>query len=215
MIIGLKTQHMELRREIFDLRIVEFDFCHDGVPHSKSVIFTPRRRALRPSIVGVKVDPNGACLGLIVTDTSYHLDDETSGRNGCELFAREDRERRDVIAEESEQLSGEILALVGEEAAIKLAENFGGCNTYIASHLRRGGEPTGIARAIGDDAARLLMSRFAGGYLRIPLMKELRAKHYRARGASVKDIAIAFCMTQTGVERLFQRIRKAEGEDAA
>lgn len=102
-----------------------------------------------------------------------------------------------------ERLVSELTALLGERAFIALAEAFGGRRLYVPRKIDADGE---IAKAIGLDAARLLSERKSPDYLRVPLAREVRARHYRAAGFSNGEIATKLGMSETGVNSLFARM---------
>ena len=56
------------------------------------------------------------------------------------------------------------------------------------------------------EAAQRLSTRFAPDYLRVPLARELRARHYRARGMSQAKIARALGLAEASVWRLLRRL---------
>ncbi|KQZ15923.1 hypothetical protein ASD44_09775 [Mesorhizobium sp. Root554] len=91
-----------------------------------------------------------------------------------------------------------LLWVLGPAGLIRLAEKRGGTRLYVPS-----GEGSSLAREIGSEAARLLADRYAGFYIRVPLARELRARHYRAAGASNAEIARRLGMSESGIDRLF------------
>lgn len=99
---------------------------------------------------------------------------------------------------------GEMIDLIGVEALIALAEKFGGTRLYIPQRVYL---DCRILKLVGTDAARKLSERYGRTMVKVPLARELRATHYREQGLSNAKIAVRFGMTETGVERLFQRIR--------
>lgn len=96
----------------------------------------------------------------------------------------------------------DLEALLGEAAFVALAEAFGGTRLYVPTNLTAKHE---IAQAIGIEAARKLSSRLAPDQVRVPLAREQRARHYRAMGLSNAKIARKLGITESGVNRLFQR----------
>lgn len=101
----------------------------------------------------------------------------------------------------------ELDALIGEEALVRLAEAFGGTRLYVPESMPRDHE---IVQAIGAEAAKRLRDRLAPDVIRVPLARELRARHYRAAGKSNAQIARALGITETGVDKLFARVLKRE-----
>lgn len=100
----------------------------------------------------------------------------------------------------------ELEALIGEEALVRLAERFGGTRLFVPVKMTARHE---IAQAIGVEKARLLSERLAPDVIRVPLAREPRARHYRARGMSNAQIARQLQITERGVEKLFQRLPDA------
>ena len=103
----------------------------------------------------------------------------------------------------SEQLSDDLLALLGEDGLIALAEAFGGRRLYIPRAIGRDHE---IAAALGMVKATKLTDYYAGAQLRVPLARELRARQYRAGGLSNGEIATRLGMAETGVDKMFARM---------
>lgn len=67
-----------------------------------------------------------------------------------------------------------------------------------------------LVEAVGEVAAQKLIDRYASSYLRVPMAREIRAAHYRAKGMSNPKIAVRLGMTETGLDKLFSRIKKAK-----
>lgn len=101
----------------------------------------------------------------------------------------------------------ELETLIGEDAFVALAEAFGGTRLFVP--VKMDAEHT-IAQAIGLPAARSLVARLAPDVIRVPLARELRARHYRAAGRSNAQIARALGITESGVDKLFARQRRRE-----
>jgi len=100
----------------------------------------------------------------------------------------------------------ELVEVVGEEAAIALADRFGGTRLYIPAKIR---EDHRIARAIGRKAAGKLCAYYSPVTIRVPILRKLRAVRYRAEGLSDAKIARLLGITENGVGRLFKRVREA------
>jgi DNA-binding transcriptional regulator LsrR (DeoR family) len=97
----------------------------------------------------------------------------------------------------------ELATLIGEDAFVRLAEAFGGTRLYVPIGVTADHE---IAKAVGLDAAKRLVERLAPDVVRVPLARELRARHYRAAGKSNAQIARKLGITESGVEKLFGRM---------
>ncbi|WP_326523957.1 hypothetical protein [Sphingomonas sp.] len=94
--------------------------------------------------------------------------------------------------------------MIGELATIALAEAFGGTRLYIPMRQHPDCE---IVHAIGIIAAQELSHRFAPDVIRVPLLRNMRAQHYRDTGLSHAKIAVRLGMTEAGVNRLFARLK--------
>ncbi len=107
----------------------------------------------------------------------------------------------------------ELEELLGETALVRLAEAFGGTRLYVPATMKPEHE---IVRVIGMDAAVLLSKRLGGAAtIRVPLARELRARHYRATGKSNAQIARALGITETGVDKLVARMTDAPAKGSA
>lgn len=104
--------------------------------------------------------------------------------------------------ERNEELSAELLALLGEEAFLALVEAFGGERIPVPGEK----ESVALIAAIGPEAARKLQRVHGGNKLNVPLARELRARKYRAAEMDDRQIAKRLGMTVSGVERLFNRL---------
>lgn len=102
----------------------------------------------------------------------------------------------------------ELIEVIGEAAVIKLAEHFGGTRLYVPITIYEDHE---IAQAIGFEEAVALSARMAPDYVRVPLARDLRARHYRNTGMSNAKIAVRLGMTETSVDKLFKRLRERVG----
>lgn len=105
----------------------------------------------------------------------------------------------------SEQLTESLGALLGIAGLVSLAEAFGGRRLYVPEKI---GPNHAIAQAIGAHAAAKLSRRYSLAFIRVPLARELRARHYRAQGRSLGEIATELGMTETGVDKLFARMER-------
>lgn len=99
-----------------------------------------------------------------------------------------------------QRLSAVLLDLLGTAGFVRLAEAKGGTRLYVPAAAKDENELTGI---VGHEAANALTRRYAGNYIRVPLAREHRARHYRRAGASNAEIARRLGMSESGVDRLF------------
>ncbi|WP_163266493.1 hypothetical protein [Chelativorans alearense] len=99
------------------------------------------------------------------------------------------------------RLSAVLLDLLGPDGLVRLAEWKGGTRLYVCHPA--GADGSELARQVGAEAARKLGRRYGGDYIRVPLARELRARHYRAANHSNAEIAKRLGMSESGVDRLF------------
>lgn len=111
-----------------------------------------------------------------------------------------------------EDLSAALLARLGVESFIALVEAFGGTRLYIPPVITPDNE---IAQAIGMAAAQELSRRYAPDQLRIPLARELRARHYRAHNFSNAQIARKLGLTEPAVNKIFARMDQVPAKGSA
>lgn len=111
------------------------------------------------------------------------------------------------------RLAGDLEGLLGRAAFIALTEEFGGTRLYVPLATQ---PDQRLVEAIGDKAARTLSKSYAPAFIRVPLARELRARHYRAQDLSFAKIAVKLGLTETGVQKLFARMdnppTKGQGE---
>lgn len=113
----------------------------------------------------------------------------------------------------SERLTTEqLIDLIGEAAFVALAERFGGRRLYVPTAI---GADHDIARAIGADAARHLSERVSPDVIRVPLARDVRARHYRAGGLSNGAIASRLGITEPAVNKLFARMADVPAKGSA
>ena len=100
----------------------------------------------------------------------------------------------------------EIISVIGEEAAVALAEEFAGTRLYVPTRVR---DDHAITHAIGREAAEKLHAHYSPATICVPLLRELRACHHRRAGLSNAKIAVRLGVTEKAVARMFSRMRKA------
>ncbi|MDR6102773.1 CRP-like cAMP-binding protein [Agrobacterium larrymoorei] len=101
-------------------------------------------------------------------------------------------------------LTNELLSALGDDGFFSLVEAHAGVRLYIPGDPDRSELPS----TIGVDAAYRLAKAYPGGYIRVPLAREFRARRYVAEGLSNRDIAKRLGLTESGIERLLKRARK-------
>lgn len=105
----------------------------------------------------------------------------------------------------------ELRTLIGDDAYLKLIENYGGLRTFIAKNADR----SEMVEVIGLEATQKLADEFGSLYCKIPLDREFRALRYRQEGASNRQIAVRLCMTESGLERILSRVAKVAPQRVA
>ncbi|WP_425646097.1 sigma factor-like helix-turn-helix DNA-binding protein [Agrobacterium leguminum] len=106
----------------------------------------------------------------------------------------------------AEDLTLDLLSTLGEEGFFSLVEAHAGVRLYVPSDPER----SELSSTIGVDAAYRLAKAYPGGYIRVPLAREFRARRYVDAEMSNRDIAKRLGLTESGVERLLKRARKRE-----
>lgn len=97
----------------------------------------------------------------------------------------------------------ELVDVIGEAAMVSLASLFAGRRLYVPAQVK---PDHAICRAIGIDAAKSLVEKYSGSTIRVPLARELRAKHLQSQGLSNAAIAGRLGLTEGGVRSLFKRL---------
>lgn len=105
-------------------------------------------------------------------------------------------------SEREERLSAELLNLIGPTAFLRLAESFGGRRLFVPVSA----DGTQLTTALGRETTERLIGRYGRSYLRVPLARAHRARHYRDAGLSNGEIAHRLGMTETGVDKIFARM---------
>ncbi|NLS00200.1 hypothetical protein HGP17_25525 [Rhizobium sp. P38BS-XIX] len=106
----------------------------------------------------------------------------------------------------SEDLSNDLVVLLGEDGFFALVEAHAGVRLYVPADPAR----SDLSSTIGNDAASRLAKSYPGGYIRVPLAREFRARRYVRDEMSNRDIARRLGLTESGVERLLKRARKSK-----
>ena len=105
----------------------------------------------------------------------------------------------------------QIIDLIGESDALLLFEEFGGLRLYIPN-VRP--EASNLCSVITQEAVEKLTQEWGGNYIKLPLAREFMAVRYLSEGRSVRYIAKRLGLTESGVNRMFQRIRKTVSSNA-
>jgi hypothetical protein len=99
------------------------------------------------------------------------------------------------------KLSDELETLLGPEGFLAVVEAHGGVRMYVPE-VAQGSQ---LASEIGLDNTVRLSKLYARSYIRVPLAREFRARHYRELGETNSRIARRLGITETGVNKLFRR----------
>lgn len=105
----------------------------------------------------------------------------------------------------ADDLVADLRAILGDDDFFALVEAHAGVRLYVPSDPTRSELPT----TIGITSATRLSKAYPGGYIKVPLARDFRALRYRESGLSNRDIARRLGLTETGVERLLKRARRA------
>ena len=79
-----------------------------------------------------------------------------------------------------------LVALIGEAMALRLVELHGGRRVFVP---RRAGARQKLAVELSPQAEAALVEEFGGGNIEVPLVRDWRARIYRARGMTHAAIA--------------------------
>lgn len=90
--------------------------------------------------------------------------------------------------------------IIGLPSALKLVEAYGGVRLYVPKHVD---ETHSLSKLIGHSQAEKLVQVYAGDWIVMPrceviLRKKRNAELFkmRAQGASARDLALAFALTE-------------------
>jgi len=106
-----------------------------------------------------------------------------------------------IDSEKDHPIVAELVGLIGEEGLIRLAEEYAGLRLYIPSDINR----SELLDRVGIEIASKLARRYGPDRIKVPLMRDWRARHYRSAGLSNAQIARKLGVTETAVEKIFQR----------
>lgn len=102
-----------------------------------------------------------------------------------------------------EDLAAELMATLSEDDFFALVEAYAGVRLYVPADPTRSDLP----EAIGMKAALHLAREWPGGYIKVPLAREFRARRYVENGMTNRAVAQRLGLTESAVERLLKRIR--------
>lgn len=103
-----------------------------------------------------------------------------------------------------EQLSSDLLDLLGKDGLLELLEHYAGTRLYLP---KMDGETSSIIPHLSREVSVKLSKRYSPDYVRVPLMREFRALCLRKEGLSNARIASRLGITESGINYLFRRLR--------
>lgn len=119
-------------------------------------------------------------------------------------------------------LTSELIVLIGEDAFVRLVEEFGGTRLFVPHPPKQPGTnrkahswlrkdrplQTGheLLRTVGRHNAEILAKHFSGSYIRVPLAREMRVRRYRKDGDSNAKIARKLGINETSVDKIIARM---------
>jgi hypothetical protein len=107
------------------------------------------------------------------------------------------------MGEYHENLGESLHSLLGDEGYLSLLEAYGGLRLYVPQNTAN----SNLSEDIGEEPAKLLSDEYGREYIRVPLAREFRALQYRKNGWTNRQIASRLCLTESGLERIFQKLR--------
>lgn len=99
-----------------------------------------------------------------------------------------------------EDILGTLIGMLGQDAALKMVETFGGRRLSIPRYAS-GRVGRHLAEVIGAEGARAIVARFGGGPVKMPQAKPWRAMLLREAGWHYGEIAQALGTSETAVWR--------------
>lgn len=107
--------------------------------------------------------------------------------------------------QDRENHAAALMELLGEDGFFVLVDNFPGVDVFAPEDLTKSNLPN----VLGLDVTRKLSEVYRRNYIPVPLARTFRARRYRASGMSNRDIALRLGLTQSAVEKIFNREKKA------
>ena len=100
-----------------------------------------------------------------------------------------------------QKVVAELLEILGEDGLVRLAEEYAGLRLYVPSNCDR----SELTEKVGIEIASKLARHYGNDRIKVPLIRDIRARRFRDLGLSNAQIARKLGITETGVEKLFQR----------
>jgi hypothetical protein len=152
---------------------------------------------------------DGATPGEGVSENTYLKVRKHAAVAGCKIT---DIPLEDIVfpkvkyeVDRSQDATVFLRDMLGDYEYKTLLENFGGTRLYVPVSPHN----TNLVRYLSRRSVALLCANLGGDYLKIPIDREFFAVEYYEKGASCADIAVALRMTESGVQRMVSRMRKA------
>jgi hypothetical protein len=98
---------------------------------------------------------------------------------------------------------GAAIQLVGQDAAFRLVEAFGGSRLYVPETPRPGNK---IAAIIGDEATAALARVLGGECIKLPVARDWRVITHRNEGLSYANIARKLSIDESSVHRILRKL---------
>ncbi len=107
------------------------------------------------------------------------------------------------MGEYHENLSESLHSLLGDEGYLALLESYGGLRLYVPQNAER----SALSDDIGEEPAKRLSEEYGREYIKVPLAREFRALQYRSNGWTNRQIALRLCITESGLDGIFRKLR--------
>lgn len=108
----------------------------------------------------------------------------------------------------SEKITADLIEILGEDGFFALTEAFAGVRLFVPRDIARSELP----EKIGETLAKALSRSYGANYVKVPLARTFRARRYRKAELSNRDIALRLGLTESAVEKIFTREKKAGRE---
>jgi hypothetical protein len=89
-----------------------------------------------------------------------------------------------------------LVRLIGPDLALRLMELHGGSRVFVP---RAAGRDQKLAQELSPAAEAALVEEYGGGNIEVPLCKAWRARIYRRRGQTVRQIALTLGCSERSV----------------
>jgi hypothetical protein len=108
----------------------------------------------------------------------------------------------------SEDLSADLLHLLGDDGFFTLTEAYPGIRLYVPVDISNSELP----KIVGNEVAERLVRRYGSDYISVPVAREFRALRRRSLGLGNREIARQLGVGERAIERLFARVKNKRPE---